>query len=205
MLELGGHPIMEHTVELCRKAGIRHLFVNLHYHPEIIRGYFGDGSKWGVSIQYRNEKSLLGTGGAVKGFERKLRGQPFLVVYGDNFIPYDLKKIIKRHRKSKAEMSLVVFWKRDVRESGVVTMERNGRVAAFHEKPTGRPPSHWVNAGVYVLEPQLLRRMRKGVSDFGSDVIPDFLERDVRIMAIQVNRPVIAVDTPDLYKKWIGK
>jgi NDP-sugar pyrophosphorylase family protein len=66
MLKIGGKPLLEHQIILCRKYGIKKIAVNLHYKPKIITDYFQNGNKWGVKITYSYEKKLLGTAGALK-------------------------------------------------------------------------------------------------------------------------------------------
>ena len=68
MLKVNGKPILEHNIELCRKARVNNIMVNLHYLPNIITDYFGDGSDFGVKITYNKEKHLLNTAGALLPF-----------------------------------------------------------------------------------------------------------------------------------------
>ena len=73
MVPIGGKPLLEYHLELFKRQGIREFIVNLHYLPEKITDYFGDGSRFGVSITYSLEPELLGTAGAVKKMEANLR------------------------------------------------------------------------------------------------------------------------------------
>ena len=206
LLKIRGKAILEHNVELCARHGVTRLFINLHHRPEMIRRRFGDGSRWGVSIKYLFERSLLGTAGGVKNFERWLGPDPFLVIYGDNWIDYDLTALLERHVASKADMSVAVFPMPDARQSGVVLMTASGRIREFVEKPaSNRPRSGWVNMGVYVMEPRLLGSIPPGASDFGRDVIPRFIRDGRKIMAVKMSRIVRYIDTPELYEKWRGR
>ncbi|MFI5360592.1 MAG: NDP-sugar synthase [Elusimicrobiota bacterium] len=203
MLRIGGKPILEHNVEWCRDNGFTRLFINLHHRPDVIIKHFGDGSRFGVSIAYKRERSLLGTSGAVKNFADKLDGEPFLVVYGDNWVDYDLAAMMARHRRSGADMSVAVFRLADARLSGLVTMNRAGRILSFVEKPQSKKPvPGWVNAAVYVMNPALLDEIPRGFSDFGRDVIPRLLKEGRLVQGIRMPHKVKAVDTPALYRKW---
>jgi NDP-sugar pyrophosphorylase family protein len=206
LLPIRGKPILEHNIELCARHGITRLFINLHHRPMMIRRRLGDGSRWGVSIRYKFEPELLGTAGGVKNFESWLGPDPFFVIYGDNWIDYDLTFMLARHAAAKADMSVAVFPMPDARQSGVVLMTRSGRIREFVEKPASkRPRRGWVNMGVYVMEPRLLAGIPPGASDFGRDVIPRFLKDGLKVMAVKMPRIVRYIDTPELYEKWRGR
>src|ERR1700682_3691954 len=82
MVPLGGRPLLEHLVDLLRNHGIREIAINLHYKAEAITSYFGDGSRFGVSITYSPEAQLLGSAGAARLLDWYFQ-EPFLVLYGD--------------------------------------------------------------------------------------------------------------------------
>ncbi|MHB2025432.1 MAG: nucleotidyltransferase family protein [Elusimicrobiota bacterium] len=206
LLCIRGKPILEHNVEWCRKHGIKKLFINLHHLPRMVTGHFGNGSKWGVSIVYHLEKKLMGTSGAVKAFQKKIGKRPFFIIYGDNYVPYDLKAMMRRHIAAKADMSLAVFKLKTLKNSGAVLLNSSNRILEFKEKPTGKPPKNaWVNAGVYVMNPALARAIPSGFSDFGRDVIPRFLRLGYKLHAVKMRKKVGAVDTPELYRQWRDK
>ena len=80
MLELNGKPILEHNIEICKQAGIKEIFINLHHLPEKITKYFGDGSRFSVKITYNHEKELLGTAGALRDFKNDIGNDSFFVI-----------------------------------------------------------------------------------------------------------------------------
>ena len=71
MIEINGKPVLEHNLEMCRKAGVNDIYINLHHLPDKIRNYFDDGSNYGVNIKYNFEPDLLGTAGALLPFKKK--------------------------------------------------------------------------------------------------------------------------------------
>ena len=106
MLLIANKPILQYHIEQLKKAGITDIAINLHHMPEKIKEYFGDGTRFGVNINYSYEENLLGTAGAVK----KLKGffdKTFVVVYGDIFSELNLKKLIDFHKQKKGK---VVLW-----------------------------------------------------------------------------------------------
>src|SRR6266478_244793 len=128
MVPVGGKPLLEHHVELFKRQGIHELIVNLHYLPEKITSYFGDGSKFGVRITYSPEPELLGTAGAVKKMERDLLEGTFLVFYGDNLVRVEFAPLIEFHRTRGALATVVLFESLEPWTGGVVETDSNGRV-----------------------------------------------------------------------------
>ncbi len=108
---------------------------------------------------------------------------PFLVLYGDNLIHCDLHRLLAFHQERAGIATLALHYRDDVTHSGVVTLDGNDRVLQFVEKPRAdQIPSHWVNAGVLVLEPKVLDHIPAGVpSDFGKDILPHLLEQGERL------------------------
>jgi NDP-sugar pyrophosphorylase family protein len=99
-------------------------------------------------------------------------------------------------------MSIVLFELEDVSQSGVAVCGADGRIVSFVEKPApGTTDSHWVNAGVYVMEPELLATFPAGPCDFGRELIPAWLTEGRRILGVKTQGRVYAVDTPDLLRK----
>ena len=98
MVPIGGKPLLEHHLELFKRQGIREFIVNVHYLPEQITRYFGDGTRFGVKITYSQEPELLGTAGAVKKMEQELRDEAFIVFYGDNLVRVNFASLVAFHQ-----------------------------------------------------------------------------------------------------------
>lgn len=201
MFALNGKPILQWNVELCRRHGITDLYINLHHLPEIITDHFGNGSRFGVSIHYTHEPVLLGTAGGVKQFHQYFGNEDVLVIYADNFFDYDLNALYCHHQQAKADMTIALFHLDDVRLSGVAVMDCEGWIQEFVEKPQGEPPSHWVNAGLYVLSPFMFAEIPDGFCDFGREVIPNMLSSGRKVAGMIFDHKVIAIDTPELLQK----
>jgi len=202
MIPINGKPVIEWNIGLCKQHGITDLFINLHHLKNIITNHLGNGDRFGVAITYANESHLLGTGGGVKQFSKSLEGAPFFVIYADNWSDYDLRAIHKHHQETKAEMTIALFHLEDVHLSGVAVLDQEDRILKFVEKPkTDPPPSHWVNAGIYLIEPHLLSQIPEGTCDFGREVIPRWIQDGVHVAGIKMKEKVIPIDTPGLLKK----
>ena len=103
MLALGEHPLLEYLLCHLARHGFREIAVNLHFMPEVIRDYFGDGSRCGVRLSYSYEPELLGTAGGVKSVAGFLADQgPFLVQYGDVVTSQDFTAMLRFHRDRSA-------------------------------------------------------------------------------------------------------
>src|SRR5579872_5250430 len=107
MVPMANKPMMEHIVRLLKENGFDDLIVMLYYQPEIIIRHFGDGSAFGVKIEYLRPQADLGTAGCVKFAEKHL-DDSFLVISGDLLTDFDLKAIVEAHRKKKAMATLVL-------------------------------------------------------------------------------------------------
>ena len=202
MVPINGKPVIEWNIGLCKLHGITDIFINLHHLPDIVTDYLGSGERFGVNLTYAHETKLLGTGGGVKQFSKSLEGASFFVIYADNWSDYDLEAMHQHHKKTGAEMTIALFHLEEAHLSGVAVMDHEDRILEFVEKPkTNPPPSHWVNAGIYLIEPDLLSRIPDGTCDFGREVIPNWIEAEVHITGIKMEEKVIPIDTPDQLEK----
>jgi len=154
MLKIGNKPILQYHIEAFKSAGIAKFILCTGYKHEIIENYFGDGSKFNVSIKYSREQTPLGTSGAIKLAAKNLNEQ-IVVVNGD--VLYDLNpaEIINFHKsvkQKKPDLLATVFLVRMRSPYGIVKMEGD-MITEFQEKPL---LNEWLNAGIYVLEPELI-------------------------------------------------
>lgn len=198
MVEVAGCPILEHNVRLLASHNIKEIIINLHYKPDVIMRYFENGKKWGVKIQYSYEPEIMGTAGAVK-FAEGLLGTTFIVFYGDNLTNLDITNLIRYHRSRSGIGTIAVFHRQDVGSSGVVDFDENGCMTGFIEKPCPRDfLSNWVNAGILILEREILDFIPEDVKcDFGKDIIPSLLKEGKRLYAYPMSEALWWIDTPD--------
>lgn len=176
MLPIGGAPVLAHLVRLLARHDVRDIAINLHYKPEAVTRYFGDGSAFGVRLTYSYEETVLGTAGAL----RKLGpyfDEPFFVVYGDLITNLDLSALALFHRQAQSALTITLYQVPRPWECGIVGMDEVGRVTRFVEKPPRTEIfSDQANAGIYVVEPALIERIPPAVFyDFGHDLFPRLL------------------------------
>ena len=201
MYKINGKPVLEHNIILLNKYGINDICITIHYKGEIVKDYFGDGSKWGVNIQYSFEEKLLGTSGGVENSKWFVDKELFFVVYGDNYIDIDLNKMLKSHNKSKPISTIALFDPRACLNSGiaggVVTMDTKNNIVSFIEGK-GNETNGYVNAGVYILEHKIFDMIPdKLPSDFGKDIFPKLLKNGYKLKGYLTSGFVLAIDTKD--------
>src|ERR687883_692692 len=178
MVPIVNAPVMEHILGLLRRHGITEVVVTLQYLANVIQEYFGDGSDFGMKIQYTVEETPLGTAGSVKNAEHWL-DEPFLVISGDALTDLNLEEVVDYHRHVGAMATLTLYRVPNPLEYGVVIIDKDGRVVRFLEKPSwGEVFSDTVNTGIYVLDPEIFKYIEKGVvTDWSKDVFPKMLRK----------------------------
>ncbi len=105
MLPVGEKPILEHLIEWTKKGGIKSIVICVSYLKESIEEYFGDGSKFGVSIEYAISKKPLATAGQLKTAE-KFIDDDFVCMYGDSIFNFSLRSMIKQHTTKKPMVTM---------------------------------------------------------------------------------------------------
>ncbi len=173
-------PVMEHIVDLLRRHGFTEIVATLHYLADEIESYFGDGSSFGVNMQYVVEDTPLGTAGAVKLAADILGDEPFLIISGDALTDIDLTALVDDHRRSGAAATITLQRVKNPLEFGVVITDEQRRITRFLEKPSwGEIFSDTINTGIYVLDPVVLSYMAAGKSyDFSRDIFPRLLHEN---------------------------
>ncbi|NUQ69698.1 MAG: NDP-sugar synthase [Chthonomonadales bacterium] len=179
LVPIVNRPVMEHIVALLRKHGFTDIIVNLHYLGDQIQEYFGDGSRFGVKIQYSVEDQLWGDAGSVKRCEDFFENETFLVIGGDDLTDLDLTRFLENHRQKRALASIALSLVDDPAEYGIVLTTDDDRITRFVEKPRGAVfISNTANTGVYIFEPEALELIPRGVPYlFGKTFFPMMLEQ----------------------------
>jgi mannose-1-phosphate guanylyltransferase/phosphomannomutase len=202
MLPLAGKPLLEHIITHLRDCGVADLAVNLHHLAAIVMDYFGDGSRWKVTLRYSLEKQLWGSAGGVKRLQAYF-DDTFIVYYGDVFTHADLGPMIALHRRSGALATLGLYHVPDPWNRGIVQLDGAQTIVKFVEKPPREQVfSDLANAGIYVLEPAVLDRIPPDqVWDFGNDVFPAMLAEGVRVAGYVIEDPLIDIGLPEKYEQ----
>ncbi|MCD4785930.1 MAG: NDP-sugar synthase [Candidatus Eremiobacteraeota bacterium] len=178
MVPICGKPFAQYQMELIKKHGINEVIFSLGYKWNSFEDYFKEGSNLGMKIHYVVEESPLGTAGAIKNVEDYIDNDAFLVFNGDILSEMDLTDIINFHKQKKSKSTIVLTPVDNPCIYGVVELDENQRIEMFTEKPKPEDVrSNQINAGLYVLEPEILNRMERGVNySIERQIFPAMLE-----------------------------
>lgn len=200
MYEIEGKPVLEHNILLLKRYNISDICVTIHHKGEVIKNYFGDGSKWGVNIKYSFEEKLLGTSGALTAVKWFLDKNPIFIIYGDNYTNINLGEMLQFHKLNKPMVTIALFDKNKSLNSGiaggVIVLDKDNRITSFTEGK-GSQSSGYVNAGVYIIEPGILDMIPETPSDYGKDVFPKLLEKGFLLKGYLTDSFVFAIDTEE--------
>lgn len=207
-----GMPLLEHHIRQLKAQGIREFVINLHHLADRITGYFGDGSRHGVHIEYSDETGeLLDTAGAVRKAAPML-GDEFLLIYGDQLHFFDFSDLIALHRKQGALATLVVK-RSDLPQNGdmVELDSATGKITRWHPRPhtfTDFQDSLYLNAGLYVLSSKIMAHIPAGRPvSLDREVLPAVLAKGLPLYAIPTQADILDIGTPQKYeyaKRWFA-
>jgi mannose-1-phosphate guanylyltransferase len=197
LLDVGGEPLVAHVFRNLAAAGIEDVFVNLHHMAECFLPVLGDGSRFGVSITYVLEPSLLGTAGTPR-LLRDMIDDDLLVHYGDIVTDHDLGSLAARHRDVDAGASIVVH--KRASSNSCALLDDQQRVVDFVERPTSAVDSGafepWVFSGISIVSRRVLDEIPdSGPCDLPRDVFPR-LARSGRLYAQRLDGYRVAIDSP---------
>lgn len=157
MIKIEGKPVLEHEIECLRDQGFTDLIITVSHLGSIIMDYFGDGSRFGVSVQYFNEETPLGNAGALFKLRNELEDD-FLLLNADAIFDVDFNRFVEFHQSHGGLVTLFTHPNSHPYDSGVLIADENGAVEQWLTKEDVRP--QWyrnrVNAGLHVINPKAL-------------------------------------------------
>jgi D,D-heptose 1,7-bisphosphate phosphatase len=146
-----GKPLLQHLIEQCAKYGFLDIRLLVSYGAEVIKGYFGDGSQYGVSIKYHKEGTPRGTAGALLDIVSDL-DDFFLVLYGDTYFDVNLSKIWSFHQENNADTTLFIHPNDHPYDSDLVEVDSDLKITTIHGYPHDKQwRRNLVNAAIYVV------------------------------------------------------
>lgn len=200
MLRIAGAPVTEHQIVKARDAGITEIVLATSYFADVFEPYFGDGSRFGVSLKYAVESEPLGTGGAISNAANQLaiaEDESIAVFNGDVLSGHDLLAQIKLHEKMEASVTLHLVKVADARAYGCVPISEGGRVLDFLEKME-HPLTNSINAGCYIFSSAALREIPDGeVSSVEREIFPKLLQGKSPIFGFEDSSYWIDMGTPE--------
>jgi mannose-1-phosphate guanylyltransferase len=184
-------PFLLYQIEILQRAGIEDITLSLSYQPDKIEQILGDGSDYGVNLRFITEPSPMGTGGAYKFAASDIR-ETTVVLNGDILTDLDISKVVEFHQAKKAVATIVLAPVDNPAAYGLVETDAEGKVLRFREKPKAEELAelnvNTINAGIYILEPEVLDLIPEGVNhSFEYNVFPDLLNNQKSFYAYILN------------------
>jgi mannose-1-phosphate guanylyltransferase/mannose-1-phosphate guanylyltransferase/phosphomannomutase len=207
MLPLVNRPFLEWMIDRCREASVCDILLNVQYQARQVIDYFGDGDRFGVKIRYVEESTPLDTAGAIKLAAPYFTGESLIVFNADILTNLDLTALIRFHKSHHADATLTLTRVPDITPFGLVEIDRSMQVQAFREKPNAEQAKEFlaqgintINAGTYVLEPQIFDIYATGEPlSFERTVFPNVLERGLKMMGFVWDGYWMDMGTPEKY------
>ncbi len=202
MIPLLNKPSLVHLVEHLAMEGFNDIVLTLGYLGGEIEEALGDGSIYGVHIEYVHEKEKLGTAGGVKNAQELFEGEPFMVVGGDHVMDLGLREFVRFHEKNDALVTIGLIPIDDPREYGIADMDVNNRINRFFEKPgPGEIFSNLASTGIYVFDPEILEWIPEKKYDFAKDLFPEIMKKGEYINGFLVHGRWTDIGNPQAYRE----
>ena len=197
LVPLAGRPLLEHQLGYLADQGVTQVAINLHHGAAAVLAYLEEAAP-PLEVRVSVEETLLGTAGALRPLA-DFTDETFVLVYGDVLTDLDLRDLVHRHRRTGGIATLACYPSPTVGGKGVLEVDDRLALTGFVEKPGSGPAPgvSLVNAGVYVLEPEIQDYLPAGPSDFGHDVWPRALAAGAPVFAAPIDAYVEDVGTPE--------
>jgi NDP-sugar pyrophosphorylase family protein len=182
MLPVGNKPLLCNIISLCYEHGYTRIYLCVNYKADVIKNYFEDGSRFGVSIRYVEEKERLGTAGAISLIEDTFE-EPFFVLNADILTTINMDIILDQHKISRADATMCVKEMNYQLPYGVVNI-KDLRIRSIEEKPVLKSN---INAGIYVLNSSVIGLIPRNRYFDMTDVFDLALKKRMKISAYPIN------------------
>jgi mannose-1-phosphate guanylyltransferase len=197
LLKVAGVPFTERQIARAITAGVTEVVLATSFKAELFEPYFGDGSRWGISIKYAVESEPLGTGGAIRNAASLLTGDgPVAIFNGDVLSEHDLAGQFDYHDSHGADVTLYLTEVADARPFGAVELDEANHVLAFNEK-MANPPTNIINAGCYTFSRSVFEAIPANtVVSVERETFPGLLADGARVMGFLDRSYWLDIGTP---------
>lgn len=196
LMPLGNQPILETVVKQLARDGYTDLTFAVGYLSQLIEAYFGDGSKFGVNIDYSHEDKPLGTVGPLKlidGLEDN-----FLVMNGDILTDLDYGDLMAKHKASDAVATICVYQKDVPVSLGVLDLDDNDEVTGYTEKPTLH---YTASTGIYCFKRDVLEHIPDDQRFDLPDLVLKLIAEQKRVFAYRFAGKWLDIGRPEDYEQ----
>ena len=203
MIAVRGKPILQHIVEGLAAAGVTHFQIIVGWRAEVVREFFGDGAKFGVSVEYATQVVQDGTGRVVDLAKDFAGSDPFVLSYGDILVtPENYQRLV-----ALGEAEALISVKHnpgEIAKGGAVFVNERFEMTDLREKPQpGEPTSPWYNAGVYTFRPSIfeftarLEKSPRGEYEL-TDAIRNLAQSGLKVQAYELTGEWADVRDPEV-------
>jgi NDP-sugar pyrophosphorylase family protein len=199
MAPIAGRPFLELLLRQLRRNGFRKVILAVGYRRDLVRSAFGERA-FDLSLEYSEELSPLGTGGALRNAVDLVESDAALIMNGDSYLDADLRRFEGTHRETKADASMIVVSTDGRDDCGLVSVGPEGNVVRFREKQN-LPGPQFVNAGIYMVRRSMLREIPHGRQiSLEEELLPEWLWNGKSIRAWVFEGKCIDIGTPERYR-----
>ena len=186
MVPLLNKPIVDYTMDLLNEYGVKDIAFAVHYMADTIKKHINDGKKWEADISFSDPGKKLGTAGSVRaaaGSEDESENECILVLSGDCLTDIDLDEVLKKHKASGADATIVLKQVAKPTEYGVALTDETGMIERFIEKPEKNELfSDLANTGIYILERRAIDLIPENTEfDFSKNLFPLMMEKGMKL------------------------
>jgi len=189
-------PILEIIIQQLVKSGFTHITLTINHMAEIIKAFCGDGSKWGVKIDYSQEDKPLSTMGPLTLIDDL--PETFLVMNGDVLTDLNFSEFYDKHIATKTIFSISSFERQQVNEYGVLEVNSDSSLTGFFEKPSHK---FEVSMGIYMANREILDFIPQNKAYGFDDLMNDLLEKERKVSVIKHSGYWLDIGRPDDYEK----
>ena len=180
LMPIGERPLLEYWLETLYSSDVDEVLINLHHHSKIVQDFL-NRSRFKGWVSSVSEDTLLGTAGTLRANKEYFQDCTTLLVHADNWCQCDFANFLNYHRThppKRCPITMMTFESPTPETCGIVEIDDDGVVLAFHEK-SNNPPGNQANGAVYLLEPEVIEWIidHPYISDFSTEVIPHFMGR----------------------------
>ncbi len=200
MAPVRNRPFLEYLLADLKKSGIQNIVFCVGHQAEKIEGYFGDGARFGVQVEYSRERELLGTAGALKLAQPLVSSENFLMLNGDCYNDVDFQGVLSQHRSTPAAATLVAAHLENRARFGSLKINDENRILAFEEKGAATGAG-FINAGYYALNQSVFALIPDGeVCSLERDIFPQVLENQA-MFAFKNQGAFIDIGLPEEWQR----
>lgn len=197
MLPLGKKPILEHLIDWNKKNGVKSIILCVSHLRKTIENYFGDGKRFGVSIEYAISNKPLATAGQLKTAEEFI-DNTFVCMYGDSIFDFNLRNMIKQHKAKRAFVTMGLNEYKTNLPYGVIDISKTGKVLRWNEKPEIKVN---VNMGCYVMEPNVINLIPENKPYGMDDVIKQAMANKKLVSSFITKKGFTDIGNKESYEK----